>query len=355
MDEGSLFLLPLKQKTSGGMAAFSAGNTTSAAKLSATVSSKSPPAETSAPAIAQLAPTAVASGTAGSVSASDLPAPCPELAVVVPAGSEAIIPQNVDAQVAPGAVSDATVGTPLTVDQAPLHPEVPVAAGGGVVAGAKRRREDPHQTQSAAAAEPDYTAYMPLQASYELLVRNCDARCMLTYSLLRSQGLVPLRHRKYATPADGAGLGPQPPRRRILFPVPHDEPLLEPVYDVYARDGITSFKPSAPGAPDFYVCVARRGGGGGALQPNRSSTLNSSFARPSCSASEAPPTPSQIARMQWQLKQHSAAARRSQLVKIGDRADLAILTPSEPQVKVAVVAHSTVTFYAMTVSQLGRE
>jgi len=59
--------------------------------------------------------------------------------------------------------------------------------------------------------------------------------------------------------------------------------------------------------------------------------------------------------MQWQLKQHSAAARRSQLVKIGDRADLAILTPSEPQVKVAVVAHSTVTFYAMTVSQLGRE
>lgn len=56
--------------------------------------------------------------------------------------------------------------------------------------------------------------------------------------------------------------------------------------------------------------------------------------------------------MQWKLKQHSAAARRSQLVRIGDRADLAILAPPEPQVKVAVVAHSTVTFYAMTTAHL---
>jgi len=33
------------------------------------------------------------------------------------------------------------------------------------------------------------------------------------------------------------------------------EPDVQPVYDAYARDGITSFKPSAPGPPDFYVCV----------------------------------------------------------------------------------------------------
>jgi len=35
------------------------------------------------------------------------------------------------------------------------------------------------------------------------------------------------------------------------------EAELVPVFDVYTRDGLTSFKPSAPGAPDFYCLVAK--------------------------------------------------------------------------------------------------
>jgi hypothetical protein len=43
----------------------------------------------------------------------------------------------------------------------------------------------------------------------------------------------------------------------LALPEPGVEPALAPLFDVYARDGITSFKPSAPGAPDFYVLIAR--------------------------------------------------------------------------------------------------
>lgn len=170
--------------------------------------------------------------------------------------------------------------------------------------------------------------FLSFQQAYELLLRYTDPRCMLVYSLLRSQGLLPLRHRTF--PGLGSSEGSDvatPSPRRLIFPVPHEEPALEPVYDVYARDGITSFKPSAPGAADFYVCIS--------------------------SSSDAPPTPSQISVLQWKLKLHSAAARRSQLAKIGERADLEFVTPAQPQIKIAIVAPpSTVTFYALTTTHL---
>jgi hypothetical protein len=111
--------------------------------------------------------------------------------------------------------------------------------------GSKRKREDSIKAQN--------SEYIPFKEAYELLLRHCNFHHSQVYSLLRSQGLLPIRHRKFTVePGPGA-----PPVRLLLLPQPHEEALLEPVYDVYARDGITSFKPSAPGAPDFYVCIAR--------------------------------------------------------------------------------------------------
>jgi hypothetical protein len=43
---------------------------------------------------------------------------------------------------------------------------------------------------------------------------------------------------------------------RSLLPMATETPLV-PVFDVFARDEITSFKPSAPGPPDAYVVVVK--------------------------------------------------------------------------------------------------
>lgn len=165
------------------------------------------------------------------------------------AGSGAAGAPPVDAPASAAAAAPSSdAAAPAAATSSAAAADATAAASADAAALGKRRRP---------VTSPDAEAYMPFQQAYELLMRNSDPRVSLTYSLLRSQGLVPLRHRKYATAADDVDPGPQPPRRRLLLPTPHDEPLLEPVFDVYARDGISSFKPSAPGAPDFYVCIAR--------------------------------------------------------------------------------------------------
>jgi hypothetical protein len=66
------------------------------------------------------------------------------------------------------------------------------------------------------------------------------------------------------------------------------------------------------------------------------------------SVHDPPPTARQIADLQRRLTAHMQAARRAQQVKVGERADLALgLGADVPQVKYAIVSHTTVTFYSV--------
>lgn len=102
---------------------------------------------------------------------------------------------------------------------------------------------------------------LPLQAAYELLLRHCSLGQYLAYSQLRAQGLLVFRHRKSwggaAAPSASSSSGPGAGMAPTLL-LPSGEPALQVTYDVYVRDGITNFKPSAPGPPDFFLLVVHR-------------------------------------------------------------------------------------------------
>ncbi len=144
---------------------------------------------------------------------------------------------------------------------------------------------------------PQPQGVMSLPAAYSFLLEHVPLHRYLVYQHLRSLGLVALRHAPSGSaPQLAAGAPPllmhgrgyerhmyapsddQAARRQnssgfapaggssaassIVSPAPSAsswlfsrEADIAPDFDVYARDGISSFKVSAPGPPDFYVCV----------------------------------------------------------------------------------------------------
>ena len=118
---------------------------------------------------------------------------------------------------------------------------------------------------------------------------------------------------------------------------------LVPSFDVYARDGITSFRPSAPGPPDFFVVVAK--------------------------SSDSLPGPFSLDRSIDRLQEYNAGLRLTQSMWISTRkkadtnavdtvemaktnaASIAALSTSmrysKPLIKCAIVSHSVVTFFAL--------
>ena len=164
---------------------------------------------------------------------------------------------------------------------------------------------------------------MPFQDAYGLLVSNTNWAHFLVYSQLRSAGLVVFRHREMGVnPADIV-----PRTQTLLYPGPlREEPPLQPHFDVYARDGITAFKPTAPGVPDFYVIVA-------------------DYTAP-------PPSSWQLGDLQRRLQVHMAAAKAQQQLILGERADLAATLFETPQIKFAILQTSTCTFYQISPTML---
>ena len=134
------------------------------------------------------------------------------------------------------------------------------SAGGAPVAqpstAAERRKatraaiKQPQQKQQQVAA-PFLPNILPFQEAYELLLRHSDFAKFIAYGYLRNAGLVVLMHKPDPSgaignsTAAGSGAGDQPRRR------------LNPDFDVYARDGVTTFKLSSPGPPDFYVVLSK--------------------------------------------------------------------------------------------------
>ena len=176
---------------------------------------------------------------------------------------------------------------------------------------------------------------------------------------LRSIGLIALRH--CAVPASAAAAAPPPAllvRADAGAAEAVPEPDLQPTYDVYARDGISTFKLATPGPPDFYVCVA--------------------------SADDAPPSPAQMMRLDAALACHMAALREQQQARgivpqpsfnelgggggggggggapLGRASNHMSRAAAEaaggsaftPNIKIAIVSHTTVTFYAVTPVEL---
>ena len=199
--------------------------------------------------------------------------------------------------------------------------------------------------------------YLSLPASYEFLLRFVPLGEYLVYLHLRSMGLIALRHCAAPAPAAGAAAPPAAPPATLLYtPGAGVAPERDfvPVYDVYARDGISTFKLATPGPPDFYVCVA--------------------------AAEDTPPSPTQIARMDMALAWHMAALRAAQLSRgvaaqpsfneLGGgggsnvapnahmhRAPGAVAAAADaasfsPNVKIAIVSHTTLTFYSVTPVEL---
>ena len=198
---------------------------------------------------------------------------------------------------------------------------------------------------------------MPLPAAYELLVRHCNMAHFMVYSQLRSAGLVVYRHRAYAHVTSGDAAPPQPEIVDLALPMAGREAVLVPLFDVYARDGITTFKPSAPGAPDFYVIVAECVSAWQCSQaldfevlhrtPDTIPLLPLRYCRRS--VNEAPPTARQVADLQRRLTAHMQAARLAQVLKVGERADVALgPAANTPQIKYAITSHTTITFYSVS-------
>jgi len=110
---------------------------------------------------------------------------------------------------------------------------------------------------------------LPFHIAYATLLAATSLPTYLVYSHLRSAGFVVLRHVPAALPPSSAavlalvpvdasllvgdddGDSPRLPQHEIRREAP-----ISPAFDVYARDGFSSFRISAPGPPDFYVAVA---------------------------------------------------------------------------------------------------
>lgn len=194
--------------------------------------------------------------------------------------------------------------------------------------------------------------YLPFFASYSFLISFVPLHLYLVYCHLKSMGLVALRHQpaltltsspSSASAFESAGsningtillLHPSGQERRLFAPArqfsdaskgaplmnpsfllnnedgtvtmaaPGSSPAtasapstwsttaeapLTPVFDVYCRDGINTFRASAPGPPDFFVLVQK--------------------------ANECPPTPSQMMALSLRLARYMATLRQKQRQK----------------------------------------
>jgi len=185
---------------------------------------------------------------------------------------------------------------------------------------------------------PSSSLLMPFEAAYMFLASYCAMDHVLVYSALRDAGFVVQRHRPVRLSAASAPTNPS----KSLAPVAASlseyscalqkavgqlgptEPFLIPVYDVFARDGVTAFRPSAPGPPDFYVLAVR------------------SF--------DVTPSPQQLADLAARCIAHSRAAQSLQAAKAKEKGKpppASAYAPITPIVKVSIVSHTTVTMYGL--------
>lgn len=151
---------------------------------------------------------------------------------------------------------ESTICDTKLVQEVPTAPEkvfVNLTQDNVIVTGTKRERDE----ESVYIGSEDLSVYraemfMPFSETYMFLVSKLNWDEYVVYSHLRSSGFVVLPHLQ----ADVSKLGsPQPveePLRNTLLP--YELPLV-PIFDVYVRDGITSFRPSAPGPPDFFLIL----------------------------------------------------------------------------------------------------
>jgi hypothetical protein len=123
---------------------------------------------------------------------------------------------------------------------------------------------------------------------------------------------------------------------------------LVPIFDVYARDGITSFRPSAPGPPDFFVTVAKS-----------SDSLPGPFDLDlSIESLQDYNTILRASQSLWASSREKEDISALQLEQATDGVDKQLTTLSsttissslrypKPVIKCAIVSHSVVTFFAL--------
>ena len=85
----------------------------------------------------------------------------------------------------------------------------------------------------------EYNKYLSFQDAYNFLMQYVTLPVFLVYSHLRMDGFIVLHH--------------QPNYNTGELSI--NQQHLVPIFDVYARDGINTFRISAPGPPDFYITL----------------------------------------------------------------------------------------------------
>ena len=189
------------------------------------------------------------------------------------------------------------------------------------------------EDNTAIADDVDLSLYYSFEDAYMFLASNVPSFDeFLVYSHLRASSFAVVIH-KGSSYLDNDSM---------------DKDELVPSFDVYARDGITSFRPSAPGPPDFFVIVAK--------------------------SSDALPGPFSYDRSIDRLQEYNAGLRSTQAmwtsmrkkvdtnavpIETSENEKSTISTAStvlsskatsrypKPVIRCAIVSHSVVTFFAL--------
>lgn len=204
------------------------------------------------------------------------------------------------------------------IPTAPEKPFVHLVDSECASVGVKRERseKEPDASESHDAKE-SVDQLMTFPQAYMFLVSKLNWNEFVVYSHLRSNGFVVLPHAQMeSNAARKHSANTKKPMKTHLLPF---EQSLNPVFDVYVRDGITSFRPSAPGPPDFYVILV--------------------------TPSTPTPSPTQLFELESRLVQHSAELKRTLELK-GKTVDVSAY-PESPVVKAACVSDAIVTLYSI--------
>jgi hypothetical protein len=200
----------------------------------------------------------------------------------------------------------------------------------------------PAAARSNLPAAPPSFRFRPFETAYMFLLRQCvSLGHYLVYSNLRNAGLVVFRH----TPPHATASAAAP---AAVYAIGSDgclEPSRSflPAFDVYARDGLSAFKPSAPGSPDFYVVVI--------------------------AASARPPSATEILGLQSTLAEHASALQEAKHAKDGmvpagfpsgrgaisggaRGGGMVAAQHACPPVQFAIVNNATITYYGIAPATL---
>jgi hypothetical protein len=173
-------------------------------------------------------------------------------AAAEPAAKRQRLEDGLAAAAASTAAAPAAAPAPVTAFAAPPRAPPPPPAP---------RAAHPPVSSKRSGVPQSFYPLMQLEDAFHLLLRHVDMRAYIVYSALRAAGLVVVRHRQqwarhYRDGGSAEATALTAKRPRVVYPpAAAAERPLEVVYDVYVRDGFTSYKPSSPGPPDCFLLV----------------------------------------------------------------------------------------------------